>query len=279
MSTGLTATAQIEFDAGVKAAYQGMGVLRPTVRVKTGVVGSSEKFRRYNKGVATPRVPQTDVVPMGTTYATVTATLADWNAPEYTDVFDEATTNVNEREVVQVNIAGAITRREDQLIIDALEANAGSPDVAKSVGGADTSLNTAKLRMAKRILDQRGVPTSDRCFLHNALSLEGLLGTTDATSADFNTVKTLVAGEINTWLGFKFQMIEDRDEGGLLLAANTRSNFAYHRQATGLAIGIDFRTEVNYVPEKTSWLANGLFKAGAVVIDPKGVVEVATHEA
>jgi hypothetical protein len=278
MSVGLPAIAIIEFDAAVKAAYQGSGKLRQRVRVKTGIVGSSCKFRRYNKGMATPRITQTDVTPMNTTYGEATANMADWTAAEYTDVFDQQTTNIEERPVVATNIAGAIGRREDQMIIDALEANAGSPDVDTGVGGATTGMNMAKIRKAKRLLDDRAVPNTDRTFVHSAAGLEQLLGITEVTSSDYNSIKALVQGEINTWVGFMWVMIETRAEGGLALAATLRSNFAFHKDAVGLGIGIDFRTEVNYVPEKTSWLANGLFKAGAVVIDPLGVVEVQTTE-
>ena len=47
----------------------------------------------------------------------------------------------------------------------------------------------------------------------------------------------------------------------------------------GLAVGINMRTEVNYVPVKTSWLANGIFSAGSVAIDADGIVELTTTEA
>ena len=56
-------------------------------------------------------------------------------------------------------------------------------------------------------------------------------------------------------------------------------SYAYDRRAVGLAVGIDFRSEVNYIPEKTSWLANGLFKAGSVGVDALGIVEITTTEA
>lgn len=278
MSTGLSAIAQIEFDADVKAAYQTSGTLRRRCRVRTGVVGSTAKFRRYAKGMATPRVPQTDVVPMNTQYAEATATLTGWNAPEYTDVFDQQETNVEERRVVAANIAGAIGRREDQLLLDALDTANPAPNVDTNIGGAGSGLNVAKLRRAMRILNQRGVPKTDRYFVHSAAGLEDLLGTTEVTSSDYNTVKALTAGEINKFLTFEYAEIEDRDEGGLPLAGNLRTNYAYHKEALGLAIGIEFRTEVNYIAEKTSWLANGLFKAGACVIDPLGVVEVQATE-
>ena len=278
MSVALNSMAVTEFDAHVKAAYQKAGLLRRTARVKTGIQGATEKFRRYNKGVATPRIPQTDVTPMNAGYAEATASLSDWNAPEYTDIFDQQTVNFSEREVVATNIAGAIGRREDQLILDQLDTANPAPNVDTNVGGATTGLNLVKVRRAMRLLNSRAVPREDRFIVHSSIALEQILGATEATSSDFNTVKTLVNGEMNRFLSFEWIEVEDRDEGGLPFASTLRTNYAYHKQAVGLAIGIDFRTDVNYVPEKTSWLANGLFKAGAAVIDPNGVIEIQTTE-
>lgn len=278
MSKTLDVAAIAEFDAVVKHEYQGMGKLRPTVRVKTGVVGATHRFPKMGKGIATKRVPQTDVVPMNIQHTNATATLEDWNAAEFTDIFDQAKTNVDERRELAVTIAGAITRREDQLVIDALEAAATTLTVDTNVGGAATDLNSAKARRAKRLLDAGGVPAGNRTFVHSAVGLEAMLGQTDVTSSDFNSIKALVDGEFDTWLGFKWMMIEDRDEGGLTLAATLRTSFAYHQQSTGLAVGIDFTTEVNYIPVKTSWLANGLFSAGAIAIDGDGIVEITSTE-
>lgn len=279
MSTGLTATARTEFDAMVKAAYQQGGKLGQTVRRKTGVIGSTAKFRKYSKGQATPRIPQTDVVPMGTTYATATATIADWNAPEYTDVFDQQKTDVQERQVVATNIAAAIGRREDQLILDQLDTANASANVDESVGGSNTGMNVAKFRKASRILKQRAVTGTEKTILMHAIGEEQMLGETQVGSADYNTARALVSGELNGYMGLKPVVLEDRDEGGLPLASNIRKNYAYDKMAMALAIGIEFRTEVNYVPEKTSWLANGLFSAGACVVDALGVVEISSYEA
>ncbi len=282
MSRYLSAAAINSFDAQVKNAYAMGSKLRPTVRVKTGVVGTTHRFPKMGKGLATPRIPQSDVVPMGIVHTNSTATLSNWNAPEYTDVFDEQGTNVNERAQLATIIAQAIGRREDQLIIDAMDA-AGAVLVDQNVGGTNTNMNTAKARKAKAIMDAYGVPKGDRYMLIHANGLNnGMLADTAATSSDFNAVKALVQGEIDTWLGFRWIDLEDRDEGGLALGSNLRTSFAYHggsMGAVGLAVGIDFRTEVNYIPEKTSWLANGLFSAGAVAIDAQGIVEMNPYEA
>jgi len=283
MSKFLSSAAAQQFDSEVLHEYQGMGSLRTTVTVRTNVVGDTYKFRGMGKGMAQQRgATQTDVTPMDVSHSLQTVTLENWVAPEYTDIFDQAEVNFQERTELAQTIAGGISRREDQLIIDALDASSSyAGTVTDDIGGTDTDLNPAKLRRASRHLNQKGVPMAGRCIVIGALQLEALLGNTEATSSDFNTVKALVNGEINAFVGFTFKMIEDRAsfEGGLTVAANVRDCYAYHQTAIGYASGIDPRTEVNYIPQKVSWLANGLLKAGAVVRNSNGVVKVQCNEA
>jgi hypothetical protein len=59
-----------------------------------------------------------------------------------------------------------------------------------------------------------------------------------------------------------------------LSAANTVDSWFFQRDAVGLAIGIDMKTSVDYVPERTSYLCNGMLKAGSVVRDNGGLVKV-----
>lgn len=279
MSLSLTTNALAQFDAEVKQAYQGMGKLRPSVRLRTGVVGSTHQFPKIGKGSAQQRTPQTDVTPMNVVHSNAIATLTDWCAPEYTDIFNQATVNYDERQQLAGVIAGAIGRREDQLILNALDAASSTLTIPDSIGGTSSGLNTAKVRRAKRLLDAQGVDSMDRTFTLSAYGLEQLLGDGDANTVDKNVIKALYDGEIKKWVGFDFVVIEDRTEGGLPLASTARTGYAYHKSAVGMAIGIEFRTEVNYIPEKTSWLSNGLFKGGSVGIDALGIVEYVTYEA
>ena len=282
MSKQLADAAVAQFDGEVKHAYQGMGMLRPTVRNRNGVVGSTHRFPKMGKGTATPRISQTDVVPMNIAHTSATATLEDWNAPEYTDIFDQQKVNYSERQELATVIAGAIGRREDQLIIDAIDAASTTLTVSENIGGSNTGLNTTKLRRAMRLFDDQAAPSGQRYFLGHAIGKEQLLGETEPTSGDFNTVRALVNGEITSFVGFQFMWMVTRDEGGLTLAANVRTNYAWHggpMGSVGMATGINFNTEVNYIADKTSWLANGLFSAGAVTIDALGVAEISTYEA
>lgn len=266
------------FDAEVKQAYQGQAQLRPAVRVRSGVEGSTYKFPKIGKGVAQVRIPQTDVTPLNVTYGSVTATLSDYIAAEYSDIFMQAKVNFDERaELVKV-VSGAIGRRQDQLIIDALVASSTSNTVAKSIGGASTNLNLDKLLEAKKLLDAKNVPMDNRHIFIHANNLSGLLGETKVTSSDFNSIKALVNGELNTFLGFNFHTIGDRDEGGLPITTGDRKVYAFHRDAIGMAEGIAPKTEINYIPEKTSFLVSSMFSAGAVAIDAEGIVEITCDE-
>jgi hypothetical protein len=283
MAIGLNNAFVTLFDAEVKQAYQASAVLVPAVRQRRGIEGSTAKFPKVGKGVATLRVPQTDVTPLNVDFSQVTATMEDWNAAEYSDIFMQQKVNFDERqELVQV-VANAIGRRQDQLIIDALEASGTTNTVANTVvssGSATASdLNVGKLRAAKKQLDAGNVPPQDRHIILHANNLSALLSETAVTSSDFNTVKALVSGEIDTYLGFKFHVLGDRTEGGLTKdGSNDRTVIAFHKDAIGYAEGIGPKTEINYVPEKTSFLVNAMFSAGAVAIDAEGIVNLTCRE-
>ena len=274
MSIGLSPAYVTLFDAEVKQAYQGKAALVGATRQRRGVEGNIVKFPKVGKGVATLRVPQTDVVPLNTDFSQVTGTMEDWNAAEYSDIFMQQKVNFEERqELVQV-VANAIGRRQDQLIIDALEAGKGS-----TVGHGSANLTVAKLRSAKKTLDTNNVPAEDRHMIIHANNLANLLSETSVTSADFNTVRALVSGELDTFLGFKFHTIGDRSEGGLTINASShRKCLAFHKDAIGYGEGIGPKTEINYVPEKTSFLVNAMLSACSIAIDSEGIVEVEALE-
>ena len=167
----------------------------------------------------------------------------------------------------------------DQLVIGAMAGSSSTLTVSNDIGGTDTGLNTAKLRRAKALLDKQNVPMDGRCMLIHANSLESLLGETSVTSADFNSVRALVSGELNTFLGFRFITIGDRNEGGLAIDGSLdRVVYAFHKDAVGLGVGMAMRSEINYVAEKTSYLVNGMFSAGAINIDDEGICLITTRE-
>ena len=275
MSKNLSSVAVTEFDSMVKHAYQGMGLLKGAVTQRNNVVGDTYKFRRMGKGLANQKSTSDLVTPMDVAHEFKTATLTNWNAPEYTDVFDAQDVNFDEKQELANTIAGALGRRTDQLVIDAMDASTPlTSTIPTSVGGAGTNLNMAKIIKAQVSLRDQGVPNTELFAAINALGLGGLLNDEKATSSDYQAVKALVNGDVDTLAGFKFVILESRTEGGLTVATNVVDSYFFQRPAVGLAIGIDMKTEIDWIAERTSWLCNGMLKAGSVVRDEGGLVKV-----
>lgn len=146
-------------------------------------------------------------------------------------------------------ISSAVGIQMDKLIYDALggvarRGETGATSVsfpaAKTVAadfagtGSNTGLTTTKIRRAAKLLNAQGVPTYDRTFVCSATGLEQLLGTTVVTNSDYNSIKALVAGEIDTWLGFKFVVLPD----GIINvdSNNVADYYAFHK--TGVCFGM-----------------------------------------
>ena len=113
MSTNLSPAFVQLFEAEVHQAYQSSAVLRGAARTRTGVVGDTVKFPKVGKGTASVRTPATDVVPINASFSQVSCSLSNFVAAEYSDVFDQAKVNFDERQELAQVVGNAIGRRED----------------------------------------------------------------------------------------------------------------------------------------------------------------------
>ncbi len=252
-------------------------------RLRTGVVGSTANFPNIGKGQAQVRSPQTDVTPLNTSFGTTSVSLTDYVAPEYSDIFNQQKVNFDERQELAQVVGNAIGRRQDQILLDALLAASAGSTVANTVvttGSASASdLSVGKILAAKKALDTKSVPPTDRHLIIHANNLSALLGDERAISGDFQNIRALVAGQINSFLGFTVHMIGDRDEGGLTIdGSSDRTCFAFHKQSVAMAVGMPPSTEINYIAEKTSFLVTAKLSAGAAVIDTDGLVDIICRE-
>lgn len=280
MSTTASVNFKTEYDSLVKQAYQGESLLMGKVRTRANVNAKTYSFPKLGKGIASLRIPQTDVIPMNVVHTAATVTLVDWDASDYSAIEDLDKLAFDEKRELVMSAAKAIGRRADQIIINAMDASAFATQVATSVGGTNTSLNIEKIMRAKRLMDANGVPQTDRVMTINAAALENALLETEIASSDFNVVKALATGELNKFAGFEFVMIEDRaNEGGIPISSTTRNCFAFHKDAVGLAMTGGVRSGVDWIPEKKSWLLTSAITAGAVTIDTDGVIDVLVYEA
>jgi len=274
MSTSLTAVQQIEFDALVKAQYQSLGfLLRDTIRVRRDVIGSTVSFRKVNQIQAVATGYLQPVVIQDPNYTPQNAILQKYTAPTAVDSVQELTVNFDAKMENAMLVANALGRRSDQIIIDALSLNPGSTIVDGGV-----NMTYTKYRQVIQFFDNNAVPLPERYWAMSASNFAALLADDHFVSTFYTQNRVLDKGFIREFLGINVIIIPQMVEGGLPLSGNIRKTFAWHKQSTGMGIGHDFRTEINYLPRETSWLVNGIFSAGATVIDNLGVIEVNCDE-
>jgi hypothetical protein len=141
------------------------------------------------------------------------------------------------------------------------------------VGGGGTPTNTgltiAKLREAKRILDSNECPAEDRILVVSSKEIADLLGTQEVTNQLYNSVRALVDGEVDSFLGFKVVRTEL-----LPVASNVRSCIAYQKQSAVLVDG-GRKTYMDILPQnRHSLQIRSTAVMGATRLLEKGVVEI-----
>jgi Tfp pilus assembly protein PilV len=279
MSTSLTAVQQIEFDALVKAEYQSLGfLLRDTVRTRRDVIGASVSFRKVNQiqAVATGYLQRVTIQDPG--YSPINCNIQKYTAPTAVDTVQELTVNFDAKMENAMLVANALGRRSDQIVINALVGNAG-----QTIANGGTNMNYVKYTEILQFFDNNAVPLPERFVAMSASNFQSLLQADQFVSTFYTQNRVLDKGFIREYLGINLIIIPAMQEGGLPFTnppTNTiREVFAWHKQAIGMGIGHDFRTEINYLPLETSWLVNGIFSAGACVIDNLGLIEVDCDEA
>lgn len=279
MSINLSNAAITQFDDLVKHEYQARGRLRKAVTLRTGITGQSYEFTRMGSGIANQKATQADVTPMNVEHSRQVCTLQRWLAPEYTDIFDNDEVNFSEMEELAQTVAKALQRREDQLIIDAMNAGTYSATPSGADQGLDivtgaAGLTVNKLREVNARFQDLEIEDGEKYIAVTSKGLQDLLADTEVTSSDFNTVKALVSGELDTYLGMKFIVLGTRAEGGLPVVTDQRA-FAWHKGSIGYAVGkIDMMTKIDWVPQKTSWLTNGMLRSGSVIRENAGIIRV-----
>ncbi len=92
-------------------------------------------------------------------------------------------------------------------------------------GVTETPLTIAKLLTCKQLLDDAEIDDArQRYFLCNPFNINQLLNTTEVKSSDYNTVKALAQGQIDSYMGFNFIKstrlpADDTDTGATKCAA------------------------------------------------------------
>jgi len=283
MSLELTSGAsRTLYDDSYKAAYASMGPdLRPYVTYRTHSGLEDFYFRNMGRMVATDRgqmqsqVPTTDVE-----HSKVRCVLSNLVASTLTDIFAQDYTNAPQEVPALAKVhAGSIKRQETQKIIDALNTARTGQTLAAEIGDGTTGLTIAKLLEARAALKKNDISETP-CLLITEKQEADLLALTGFTSSDFAASSGAVTGNIRQGhYGFNYMLIgSGRTEDGLpLVDSDDRVCFAFVPSAVGLVTALEKR-EVNYESDKLSWRSTSMLRAGAVVIDPLGVVSIECDE-
>ena len=188
--------------------------------------------------------------------------------------------------------AAAYARTADQVIIEALGGSAYTGETGvtptslpsgqkvavnyvETGNTANSGLTIGKLRAAKYILDSSEVDEEEeRIIVVSAKQLQDLLRTTEITSADYNSVKALVDGSVNTFMGFKFRKTQLLP----LSSGDVRLVYVYVKSGIvlaerGLKTHMDVRTDLSH-----SLQIRSVASLGATRLEEKKVVEIACDE-
>ena len=287
MSSQITTAFVQQYSNNVQMLSQQKGsLLRNSVDAET-IVGKHAFFEQVGSAVAQKRVSRhSDTPQIDTPHARRRVSMVDYEYADLIDKQDQVRTLIDPTSSYAQAAAFALGRAMDDEIISAVSGNAfagetGSTTVALGAGQKITEAGTdgltiAKLRNAKEKFDSASVdPSIPRYIVVGPKQISDLLGTTQVTSSDFNTVKALANGEITSFLGFNF-ITSNR----LSIASNKRLCLAFAMDGIKLALGQDIMTRIDERSDKGyATQVYVCMTMGATRMEEEKVVTVEAHEA
>jgi hypothetical protein len=270
---------------------QQMGsLLRGVVDVES-VVGKNAFFDQVGKTTAVLRTSRhSDTPQIDTPHSRRRVSLADYEWADLIDNADKVRLLIDPTSSYAKAAAAAMGRAMDDVVIAALGGTAytgetGSTSVALPAGqkpynGSNQTdgLTVAKLLKAKELLDLADVdPSLPRFIIVGPKQISDLLNTTEVKSSDFNTVKALAQGQLDSFLGFKF-IVSNRLKFD---ATNTddRLAYAFTSDAIKLAVGQDVIARIDERADKSySTQVYYAMSIGATRMEEEKVVEIACDE-
>jgi len=262
MSINITTAFVEQYSSNVTMLSQQMGSkLRGAVDVET-VKGKNAFFDQIGSVAAQVRSTRHGSTPqLDTPHSRRRVSLSDYEWADLIDDLDKVRMLIDPTSAYARAAAAAMGRSMDDVIISALGGSsdtgpAGGTPVplpsAQKVSTADQAdgLTISKLLSAKYILDAADVdPSIKRYIVVGPKQIQDLLNTTEVKSSDFNTVKALAQGDINSFMGFEFIMSTRL----AFDATNTddRLCYAFTADAIKLAIGSDVKARIDERNDKS----------------------------
>jgi len=286
MSTQITTAFVEQYKSNVLHLAQQKGSrLRDSVRSET-VTGKAHFFERIGSTAAQKRTSRhSDTPRMDTPHSRRKVTMDDYDWADLIDNEDKVRMLISPQSEYAMAGAWAMGRAMDDAIIAAAVGTAyggvaGGTSVSLPSGNkvvhASGGLTLAKLLSAKEIMDAADIdPDEPRYLACAAGQITDLLNVTQVTSSDYATVKALVQGDVDSFLGFKFlrtQRLGTDSDGN-------RQVTAWAKSGIGLALGADIKTKISERDDKN--YATQVFLSmtiGATRIEEEKIVEIACTE-
>jgi len=257
MSAQITTAFSQQFSTNVQLLSQQRGsILRGGVSEES-VTGEKAFFDQVGAAAAVKRTSRHGDTPVvETPHSRRMVTMDSYERADLIDDVDKVKMLIDPTSTYAQAAAAAMGRAMDDAIITAATGTAktgksGSTSTsmlaANQIANGSADLTVAKLIQAKKILDNGSVdPSIPRHIAVGPDQIEALLNTTSVTSSDFNTVKALVQGEINTFMGFQFHMSTRLAKSG-----NIRTCFAWAEDGIKLAVGKDVMSRIDERSDKS----------------------------
>jgi hypothetical protein len=252
------------YKSNIQTKFQQKGSrLRPHVRVES----QSAEFDFYDRIGPTAAVEMvgrhSDTVFVGTDHDRRRVALRDFNWADLIDKKDRIRMLADPTSPYTMNAIYAFGRSMDDVLIEAAFGTAytdktGSTAVTlpssqvigstyvESGAAAASNLTVGKLRRARYLFGKAEADSegeADLVAVIDPSQTQSLLRTTEVTSADYNTIKALVAGQIDTFMGFKFIR-----SNRLPIAGTVRDCLLFEKQ--GLTLAINSEVEVDVGPRR-----------------------------
>jgi len=283
MSSQVTTAFVQQYSANVQMLSQQMGsLLRDKVRVES-ITGKNAFLDQVGSVTAVEKTSRhSDTPQIDTPHARRRISLSDYEFADLIDQNDKVRLLIDPTSSYAQAAAMAMGRAIDDVIISAAlgtaytgETGSTSTANANTIAHGSGGLTVAKLRTAKQTLDLSDVdPSIPRHIIVSPRQISDLLNITEVTSADFNTVKALANGEINTYLGFNF-IVSNR----LALSSTTRSCIAFAQDGIALGIGKDVNARIDERADKSyATQVYYCMSIGATRMEEDKVVEVQCTE-
>ena len=262
MSTQITTAFVEQYSSNVTMLAQQMGSkLRGAVDVES-VRGKNAFFDQIGATSASVRSTRHGATPQVTTpHSRRRVSLADYEWADLIDDLDKVRMLTDPTSNYAKAAAAAMNRSIDDVVIAAL---GGSADTGVAGGTAVAlpatskfattqqadGLTIAKLLETKYFFDNGDVdPSIKRYFLCGPKQIQDLLATTEVKSSDFNTVKALAQGDINSFLGFEFIMSTRLANDAT--HSDDRLCFGFTQDAIKLALGADVKAKISERDDKS----------------------------